>query len=216
MSLAQLFYAKNHARQGRPGLRPRRRRHPVLPRRCPLLFEPLEPRFLLSADPRLLPVAVLDPIASLHNPAALEMTAPTASAVTGQAPSDARSVASPELPQLRLVDPDPSHLAGQVFYVDHGGAPEVTYDGPVRVEGIDVPDFRAPAPLSGAESSLVSSVLADLNRELADLALTFTDVRPDSGTEYSTIFLGGDDSADPEEHTSELQSPTNLVCRLLL
>jgi hypothetical protein len=62
MSLAQLFYAKNAARQERkaPPRRPRRRK--LLRRRRPLLFEPLEPRLLLDAIPALIP---RDPLASL-------------------------------------------------------------------------------------------------------------------------------------------------------
>ena len=51
MSLAQLFYAKNHAKQVRRVPTRRPRRHRVLPRRSPLLFEPLEPRLLLSSSP---------------------------------------------------------------------------------------------------------------------------------------------------------------------
>ena len=51
MSLAQLFYAKNTAKQCRRVQARRPRRHPVLPRRRKLLFERLEPRLLLAADP---------------------------------------------------------------------------------------------------------------------------------------------------------------------
>jgi hypothetical protein len=50
MSLAELFYAK-HPRRVEP-IHPRRRR--VRPRHRKLLFEPLEPRLLLSADPKIL------------------------------------------------------------------------------------------------------------------------------------------------------------------
>src|SRR2546422_7640695 len=39
----------------------------------------------------------------------------------------------PALRSLRLVDPDLTALAGQVFFLDHDGASGVTYDGPVRV-----------------------------------------------------------------------------------
>src|SRR2546426_3989861 len=39
------------------------------------------------------------------------------------------------------------------------------------------------------------------------------DVEPD--TDYAAVFAG-DVSVRSEEHTSELQSPCNLVCRLLL
>ena len=101
----------------------------------------------------------------------------------------------PALRSLRLVDPDLTALAGQVFFLDHDGASGVTYDGPVRVAAIEVPSFQAPAPLTGQRPSIISSVLTDLNQRFADLAVTFTDVRPASGTDYSTVYLGGDGAA---------------------
>ncbi|TMD03045.1 MAG: hypothetical protein E6J01_17155, partial [Chloroflexi bacterium] len=104
----------------------------------------------------------------------------------------AEFASQPALRALRLVDPDLSVLAGQVFFLDHDGASGVTYDGPVRVSGIEVPLFQAPAPLTGEERSIIASVLTDLDQRFADLAVTFTDARPDSGTDYSTVYLGGD------------------------
>src|SRR3990172_7689377 len=54
MTLAQLFFAK-HPRQT-PARRPRRPKRSLRRRR--LLFEPLEPRLLLSADPSLLALSM--------------------------------------------------------------------------------------------------------------------------------------------------------------
>lgn len=51
MSLAKLFYAKNRTRQGDRAQASRQRRHKRLPGRRPMLFEPLEPRLLLSMTP---------------------------------------------------------------------------------------------------------------------------------------------------------------------
>ena len=71
----------------------------------------------------------------------------------------------------------------------------MTYNGPVRVDGIDVPAFQAPTIFTGEESTILESVLADLNQGFAEMGVTFTDVRPDAGTDYSTVFLGGNDAA---------------------
>src|SRR5256885_17257695 len=42
------------------------------------------------------------------------------------------------------------------------------------------------------------------------------DCRPDHGVEARAVAAAGEDADRSEEHTSELQSPCNLVCRLLL
>src|SRR5256885_9827577 len=47
-------------------------------------------------------------------------------------------------------------------------------------------------------------------RRAARRAAVLRDVRAD------VLLVGGSDSIRSEEHTSELQSPCNLVCRLLL
>src|SRR3990170_2745456 len=64
MSLAELFFAKHPRRS--EAVHPRRRRR--IPRRRRLLFEPLESRLLLSADPTILLVPALDPNAPLDEP----------------------------------------------------------------------------------------------------------------------------------------------------
>src|SRR5262249_14973593 len=99
------------------------------------------------------------------------------------------------LPGMQPVSDDISALAGQVFYLDWHGEQGVLYDGPVRMDGIEVTTYQAPGPWAGDEPSIIGSALDELNETFADVAVTFTDVLPDAGTDHSTILLGGDDSA---------------------
>ena len=89
-----------------------------------------------------------------------------------------------DLPGLRLVSGDVSALAGQVVYLDFDGEAGVTYRGPVRVEHIAVPPFRAPGDLAGEEAAVIGAALTRLNEDFADLAVTFTASPPDAKTEY--------------------------------
>jgi hypothetical protein len=102
---------------------------------------------------------------------------------------------SPETPALRLVVDDPAALAGQVFYLDHDGASDVTYDGPVHVDHLEIPAFQAPGDLAGQEAAVVDLVLASLDERFSGLDVTFATAQPDIGTEYSTIHVGGADTA---------------------
>ena len=52
----------------------------------------------------------------------------------------------------------------QTFYVDLDGATEVQYDGPISVTGIEVPQFAAPAALSGQEAEITAKVQDLLSR----------------------------------------------------
>ena len=139
---------------------------PPFPRK--LLFELLEQRLLLSAD---LPV-VEGLAASL--------------AVSAQS----QAQADPPAPVVNLSAA--SAAAQQVVFLDFNGARDVTYNGPVLVSGIDVPAFRAPAALEGQEAAISQSVL-DMTREaLARIDVVVTAERPNAGTEYSTVHIGGD------------------------
>src|SRR5438093_3477116 len=73
---------------------------------------------------------------------------------------------------------------------------------------------RRSSDLSGNVTVIrsVSSRPAALRRSLS--ARIRSSTRPDSGTQRPA--QGGRPGARSEEHTSELQSLTNLVCRLLL
>src|SRR5256885_10071524 len=74
--------------------------------------------------------------------------------------------------------------------------------------------FRSPVPFPYAESSLSPSVAQDRDSRTANnrRPLTAKAVR-EAAFKYNGVpeFCGRS-----EEHTSELQSPCNLVCRLLL
>jgi len=82
-----------------------------------------------------------------------------------------------------------------VFYLDIDGAQDVTYEGPVSVSGIDVAGFQAHGKLQGHENDIVSSLLASLQQSFAGTGIRFTTDRPETDGSYSTIYLGGDDSA---------------------
>ena len=60
-----------------------------------------------------------------------------------------RLLLSASIPGLHLVDPTVDTFDGQVIYLDFDGEADVTYNGPVTVEDIDVPAFAAPGELAG-------------------------------------------------------------------
>ena len=105
---------------------------------------------------------------------------------------------APELPGLQLVDPDPSNLRGQVIYLDFDGAEDVVYDGPATVGPFDIPAFQPPGELAGQEQAIIDQVLANLQESFAGSGVIFTATQPVPGAEYSTIYVGGDDSAFSE------------------
>jgi hypothetical protein len=101
-----------------------------------------------------------------------------------------------ELPGLYLLDPDVGYFGGPLIYLDFDGAQDITYNGPVVVEGIDIPEFSADAAgLAGQEQQIISQILIELERTFQGSGVIFTSTEPDFGTEYSTILIGGDDSA---------------------
>src|SRR5439155_19295015 len=82
-------------------------------------------------------------------------------------------------------------LKGQVFFLDLSGATDVRYNGPVTVTDIDMPAFRVPGNLAGQEAAVVSSLVASLAKTYAGTGVIFTTQRPVTGTDYSTIYIGG-------------------------
>ena len=146
------------------------------PHRRKVLFETLEQRLLLSADPVTaaahIPPALVDAPASIvahrqeDQPPAPSVQAgqPThevqKQASKDQAPparpvepdhsaaSDAINNAGPRLhlPALQPVAGDASAFSGEVFYLDIDGANDVLYDGPVEIDGIDVPVYHERDP----------------------------------------------------------------------
>ena len=102
--------------------------------------------------------------------------------------------ASVDLPGLYLVDLN-TDFNGQVVYFDFDGETDVTYNGPVIVEGINIPEFSTDvAGLAGQESIIISQIISALEQQFEGTGVLFTTTKPDSGTSYSTIFVGGDDS----------------------
>ena len=99
------------------------------------------------------------------------------------------------LPGLCLVDPAADDFDSQVVYLDFDGAQGVAYRGPVTEENIVVPAFRAPGGLAGEEGAIIAQVAERLCKIFAGSGIRFTTTKPDGGTTYSTIYIGGDDSA---------------------
>ena len=110
--------------------------------------------------------------------------------------TDRHSVAAlMDLPGLQLVDPNVNYFDGQVIYLDFDGGRGVSYNGPIKVAGIDVLAFRAPGALAGQEPVIITAVLQALSETFAATGVTFTTEVPEVGTDYSTIYVGGSDSA---------------------
>ncbi|MEN6496915.1 MAG: hypothetical protein ABFD16_21705, partial [Thermoguttaceae bacterium] len=101
----------------------------------------------------------------------------------------------PELPGLELVDPRPGQFDGQIVYLDFDGAEGVDYNGPVVVKDINVPAFKAPGALAGHEQEIIADIVSQLDATFAGAGVDFTASKPATGTQYSTIYIGGDDSA---------------------
>jgi len=106
-----------------------------------------------------------------------------------------RLLLSASLPGLHLVDPTVDQFDGQVIYLDFDGEEDVTYNGPVTVDNIDVPAFAAPGDLAGQEQTIIAHVLDRLDDTFADTGLIFTTERPDTTHPYSSVYVGGDDAA---------------------
>jgi len=105
---------------------------------------------------------------------------------------------APELPGLVLVDTDISSWEDQVFYLDFDGAEDVIYNGPVTVGPFDVPAFVAPDGLAGQEDLIIFEILTRLEQIFAETGIIFTTEQPAGDQAYSTIYIGGNDSAFTE------------------
>ena len=71
------------------------------------------------------------------------------------------SGANLSLAGMHLIDPSDGQFEGQVVYLDFDGAREVTYNGPVVVEGIDVPSFQLPEGVGWSGSDRDRPTAAD-------------------------------------------------------
>ncbi|MEZ6121301.1 MAG: hypothetical protein R3C28_32695, partial [Pirellulaceae bacterium] len=96
---------------------------------------------------------------------------------------------------LELVADDFSKVSGQVIFLDFDGAEDVSYDGPVHIDGISIPAFdTSPIGLAGLEPEIIASVVGQLNDQFGPLDARFTSEQPSSAP-YSTVYVGGDESA---------------------
>ena len=102
---------------------------------------------------------------------------------------------------MRLVEEDLSALQGQLIYLEVGGANGVTYNGPVQLEGLQIDPFRAPGNLAGQEARILALALDSLAETFRGTGVIFTLDRPSSSTDFSTVYIGGDD-ADFEDFGS--------------
>ena len=69
---------------------------------------------------------------------------------------ESRVLLSTDLPGMHLVDPQVDYFDGQIVYLDFDGEENVTYNGPVTIDGISVPAFSvAPAELAGQEQEII-------------------------------------------------------------
>lgn len=100
----------------------------------------------------------------------------------------------PKLPGLELINSVENQFAGQIFYLDFDGAENVTYNGPIVVEGFNVPAFEAPAELAGQEQQIITKVVTQLETIFIGTPITFTTTQPSDDSEYSVIHIGGDGS----------------------
>jgi len=98
------------------------------------------------------------------------------------------------LPGMYLADPSADRFAGQIVYLDFDGARDVTYNGPVVIEGIDVPSFRLPGALAGREGIIIDGLVQHIEGAFGACGISFTTQPPAAG-EYSTVYIGGDGSA---------------------
>jgi len=92
-----------------------------------------------------------------------------------------------------LVGPEDflEHCAGQAFYLDFDGAESISFNGPLTVEGIDVPAFSLQAtPWSGRAREGVQSITQYVSNVFAPFNVQITSMRPNL-PEYSTVYIGG-------------------------
>ncbi|HKJ55939.1 MAG TPA: hypothetical protein VJ978_08120, partial [Nitriliruptoraceae bacterium] len=70
------------------------------------------------------------------------------------------------------------------------GATGVTYDGPVTIQGIDVPALTLPSILRRHRGQVAAAIVALLNEAFTDLQVKFTLTPPADGP-YSVVYVGG-------------------------
>ena len=159
--MGELFPRNNRPKRRRMGGSERPRT-----KRQDFALELMEPRVLLSADLSFTPAAITnhDVTAGFDAPSSNVQIVDTAANVPV--------------------------AASQVIFLETSGALDVDYQGPVIVEGVDVPRFVAPGGLAGQEAGVIGAMTAALSNTDFGISLVFTDERPQSG-DYSTVYIGG-------------------------
>ena len=80
-----------------------------------------------------------------------------------------------------------------MVYLDIDGAQALSYGGPVTIPHLDVPAFRAPAELNVSDEWIIQELIQRLNQQFSEMGVRFVDAQPASESEFSTLYLGGDD-----------------------
>jgi hypothetical protein len=148
--------------------------------RRPLVLEALEDHRLLAVnllDMSKWPVSQTPPVDTSDPSSQLEPTYASLVALTEG---------------MRLIEPPASGSFNQLVYLDFDGASGVTFDGPVKMDNIDVRPFSAAdAGLAGSERQIIADSVAQLDAWFMPIGVSFTEIKPASG-DFSTIYVGGD------------------------
>ena len=124
----------------------------------------------IVSGPEILPVGIRGPPAadfqdlSVVSSDSYSIVTGSCETTTGEGTPIRADGIAPDLPGLRLVDPDISNWQGQIIYLDFDGEQNVTYHGPVTVGPFDVPAFQAPGELAGQEQAIIAEGLLKLER----------------------------------------------------
>lgn len=105
------------------------------------------------------------------------------------------SGSAPALAGMHLTDSDTANWQGQIVYLDFDGQENLTYGGSVNVDPFDMPAYQAPHAQAGQEEAIKTQVLQEVQSIFAGTGVQLTLVRPDEGSVYSTVHIGGDDNA---------------------
>ncbi len=131
-----------------------------------------------------------EPSARTEHPAGSAEELPLVS--TSLAASDSKAK---ELTETLRAANGPPGGEGQLVYLDFDGATGVMYKGPITLSGISVPIFQAPGILRSQEGAIISATVQVLQQKFAGSKVRFTTKAPSPGSEYSTVYVGGNASA---------------------
>ncbi|MCW5625291.1 MAG: LEPR-XLL domain-containing protein, partial [Burkholderiales bacterium] len=194
-TLARLFQHQwlSRSRGAKPKPGPQK-----IPFRRNAMFEALEPRLLLSADiasPAIGDAAIAQRAQQdlhVHTQTVLP-EAPTPIALPDADFATGNLLSTTTVTVSVLSNTTPPE-AVQWIHVDLDGAEDIVYDGPVRVEGLDIAALVAPAGLEGQEGEIAATLIDALNGAFRALPVRFTLDAPTSGP-FSTVYVGGDGAA---------------------